>query len=172
MKVVDKVLLAMMVLLLPLGVFASYKMFPQGDVLAEQDKKLAQIDNLINQLNQKTAGVNGTANVPITLTRVTYASASGTLRVEGTAPGKKSSVLVSAMVLPPAPAPAELGGGTDSRVYGTKVDTVSVPTEGNGTFAFEYDVTELTQGIVEVRFEQDSLVKTVRFDLKTKKQVF
>lgn len=172
MKIVDKILLAMMVLMLPLGMFASYKMFPKGDVLAEQDKKLEEIDKLINELNSKTASLNNAPKkTPITLTRVTYASESGTLRAEGTAPVKSATVLVSATVVPPAPKPAELGGSDDVRVFGTKVDTVSVPTATNGTFAFEYEIGSQTDGFVEIRFEQKDVVETVRFDLKDKKQV-
>jgi hypothetical protein len=111
---------------------------------------------------------------PIKLSQAVYASDSGVLKVSGSAPTGQAAVLISATVLP-SPTGAVGQQGTpkaDESVKGSKVELLSVQPDSTGLFTFEYPVGKVAEGVVELRFEQKESVETVRFDLKTKTQVF
>lgn len=182
MSLVDKLLLGLLVVLLPLGVLVSYLMFSNADVsdgqIQEAQVDTTKLEQLIEDVTQQKAQevqqaqIASQGKLPIDIAQVSFATESGTLKVKGRAPQPTTSVLVTATYLPINQTVAELEPEEEPSVQGISVDTVSVIPSAGGEFVYEYAVdSKQTDGIIELRLEQDDIVRTVRFDLKQKKQV-
>lgn len=165
MGMVDKILLALMIFLMPLGLLVTYKLFPSQE---ETEQKQVELEKKIDGLMAQISAANVPVAKPVStiqLSQVVYASESGTLKVAG-AGQSGAAVMVSATVLP-----ASKDEKDKSAVKGHQVEVFSVETNGKGVFSFEYDVGRLSEGIVEMRFEQKESVQTVRFDMAKKQQI-
>jgi len=173
MGIVDKILLLILVFLLPLSLVVTYKYFPTEDLSSKKQQELeGRVEGLIQQLTV-AANEQKKETQTIKLSQAIYASDSGTLTVAGSAPTGNAAVLVSATVLPSnKPTTVKAGAKTTAdNVKGSKVETVSIQPDKKGLFKYEYDVGRISDGVVELRFEQGTNVETVRFDMATKKQV-
>lgn len=170
---VDKLLLLILVAVLPIGLMASYQLFPKEVASPKKQEEVEKkLDTLVQQLTV-TAQQKSEEAKPIQFGQVSYASQSGVLSVSGTAPAGNAAVLVSATVLPVANPTSSPGlKKTESElIKGSKVEVVSIQPNANGVFKFDYEVGKVSSGIVELRFEQLDSVKNIRFDLATKKQL-
>ena len=168
MNIVDRLLLLMMILLLPIGLVASYSLFPEDNTSFEdlQEQRLKQIDGLISQLTYY-ANQNKEDSVPITVTKTEFKEVEGVLRVEGTTPRKDASVLVTATVLPPNGESLS----EEESIKGLSVETVMVPTNSKAQFIYEFEVEKDSDGVVELLIEQRGKYQSVKFDLATGKRL-
>jgi hypothetical protein len=168
---IDKLLLVILILLLPVGIVASRQVFLPNQGSGGNADQVKKVEELINRLSDKVQ--QGTEVNPktekINITAVTYASATATLRVAGMAPQGKRSITVSATILPPEVIP-ELNLAVDEAVLGQAVTVKAVKPRSDGSFVFEYPV-EDTQGVVEISLNQGLAGAVVQYDLKLQKQV-
>ena len=175
MNLIDKLLLGLLVLLLPIGLAISLMVFPSNNSSAEVAGVQLDEENL-KALIQETVQQNQPVQEkpqPISITQVRYASESGTLKLSGSAPSEIASVLVSATVIKPDSTENVIADDDEkSAVKGSSVETFSVLPETNRSFEFELLIDEEdANGVVELRLEQDESIKTVKFDLQKKKQI-
>lgn len=171
MNLVDKLLLGLLVLLLPMGLLVSFVFF-RSPAESSGVVKSAQIDEAkLRELISQTVQQNQTPVTtpkPIMISEVKFASDSGVLQLKGTAPKGGSSVLVSATVIQRTSDEED----DDDRVRGSVVETVSVWPEETGVFEYQYEVARSNyQDLIELRLEQNDSVYTIKFDLREKRQV-
>lgn len=173
MNWIDRLLLFLLISLLPLAVIGTFvytnRAGSQEDLKALDAEKFEQLVNQVKQTNQ--AALSVPTPKPFFLAQVAYASESAELRVKGTAPDSKASILVTTTVLPRNTTVAELDD--DEYISGSRVESFSTQPQSDGQFEFVYEIEPgREEDIVEVRMEQDQSVNTIRFDLKDKKQLF
>jgi len=172
MNLIDKLLLVLLIVIGPLGLVGAYVMMGQEGESLESTVAIdeAKLEELAARLsNQQAATVAAPTPKPFMLASVGYASQSGELVIKGKAPEGTASVMVTATVLPTSEELAKLEEG--EAVKGSQVETESVVPKTDGEFSYGYDLGRATKGIVELRLEQGESVKTVRFDLETRKQL-
>ena len=165
---VDKLLLGLLVLILPIGLLV-VNLSGNGDELedeASDGSTIVTVDNLEQILTEAQQGaaakVESAEAEKFNITAVVYASDSGQLEVSGLAPGNKMSVQVSATVLPVS---GQADG--DEGVLGQEVETWAVAlSPGQTSFRFVYPVEE-AEGVLELVFVQGSAVEAMQVDLKT-----
>ena len=189
--IIDKVLVVVLVITLPIGIFVSAHMQESADVAkAEQieQEKIGKLNQTLEELKAASAKetvVKAPEIEPITIRSVVYASDSGKLRVEGTAPGTNLNVMVQAVVTEkakPTPKPKKVvkqASGSanvavkedDSSVLGEAVDVVAVKTDDTGNFTLvrEVDTDEVT--LVELRFDQAESTATIQYDFIANKRI-
>jgi len=168
----DKILLVLLILLLPLGILASrqlLKISPNGATRADVTEK--QITDIIQKLNEQVELPPQTITQMPTLnvTAVTYASGAGVLKVAGVAPSGTVSITVTAAVLPPETIP-ELNTGINPDVLGQTVTIKAVKPQSDGSFTYEYPVKD-TLGIVEINLIQGNAHNTIQYDLQGQKRL-
>lgn len=176
MNFIDKVLLGLLIVILPLGIWGSHRLISQDNNATDSTVQVldpTKLEELVDQLSNKQTGpVASTVPAEFSLASVAFATESGVLVLNGIAPNGETSVLVSVTVLKPLNPIAELGENEEDSVKGTNVYTRSVVPKTDGGFKFEYEVASQDyESVVELRMEQNLSVKTVRFDLKTRRQV-
>ncbi len=171
MNLVDKIILGLLVVILPVGVFFSYRVISnEGEETSSDYVGIdeAKLEDLVNKLStQKTPVVAEPKAKPISISSVVYSTESGKLKVAGSVPEANAAVLVTATVLPHGEDDEE------DTVKGLIVETVPVLPTDKKAFMYEYEVDEdeLT-GMIELRIEQNDSVRTVRFDLEKREQIF
>jgi hypothetical protein len=173
----DKLLIVLLLTLLPVGLWFSYSWAKSADekssggVAGATDTQ--KIESLIAQINaQKTAPRPETTPLPFSITDVSQASESNTIKIRAKAPANDLAVLVSATVLPVEDKTASGSAKKDDLVKGSKVDTWSIAPENDKTFEVSVELDKKQKdGIIELRLEQDRSINTVRFDIAKKAQI-
>ncbi|MFC1654027.1 hypothetical protein ACFL1M_04235 [Patescibacteria group bacterium] len=162
MNIVDKLILALLVIMLPIGFLVSYKILAEGDLPGKETsidaKKLKQMVDRYSQLEEYTM-----PKQKFVVSSVSYASESGFLSVTGVAPSSQATIMMSATVLPHNDSEKEL-------VLGNSIDAFAVSPKNTGAFEFVYPV-DISSSVVEIRLEQEEVVRTIRFDLEKKVQL-
>lgn len=168
MNLLDKLLLVLLLLMLPLGVVASKKLLG-GSLTADKPSEFEQLGQTLEKIadKQKTPG---SAIPEIGITGVVASSESGMLTVAGVAPSESTTVTVTATILPTATAETGTQKKSDE-VLGQTVEIKAIKPKAGGSFSFNYPVRGVT-GVVELRFEQGMSVTTVQYDMKERKQIF
>jgi hypothetical protein len=160
---VDRLLLVLLVVLLPLGVFGSKEIVSrwQGQAVDPQTEYLQEVEALLTQLIEKRkSGGGALTEVPrINLMSVTVASASGTVTVMGSSP-TEYGITVSATVLPPYSDTDEVLGGT--------VALAAIRPKQDGIFTYTYDLPSGRDGVLELTFRSGEAVAVAQIDLETK----
>ncbi len=177
MNLVDKLLLVLLLVILPIGIYGSHRLINQGAGNGDAGTKMLdpnKLEQMIDNLSQQQVVVpNSEGESTFDLWDVAFATASGKLTLRGKAPHSETSVLVSVTMIPRTDVIVELGSDEEEVVKGSQVITMSVVPKTDGGFTYVYDVDEdEADGLVELRLEQEKSVMTVRFDLKLRKQVF
>ena len=173
MNWIDKILLVMLIGMLPLAVVATYVWMEDETGQEENLKALdaAKFEALVNQAQSRQTAQLPPSPKPFRLAQVEYASESGKLSVAGTAPQGQASVVVTATVLPRDYDVDELSSA--ETVKGMGVETFVALPKSDGEFELELDIDKKhSEGLVELRLEQETSVTTIRFDLKEGKQVY
>lgn len=168
MKLLDKLLLASLILMLPLGLGLAMWLFeeePQGESTAVDVQALEEvIKTSVSQAQPPAAP----PTPEITIGTVSYASESGILTVAGRAPSPQGNILVSLTLMPqqPKPSPSPSTGGF-------KVEVYSIQPQPDGNFTYSYSLPKAAQtDILEIRFDQGNSARTIRFDPVTNKRIF
>lgn len=173
MNLVDKFLLVLMVIILPIGLIVGYyfrSSEPKNDDL-EMVVDTAKLAELVEEVNTRKAQENQPKDPEFFLGEIEYASESGELSLAGAAPDKKKAVIVSVTIFSKENQISD-EEGKERKVKGNKVETWSVLPQEDGRFDFYYEVSEQNQeDVIEIRFEQDKQVKTLRYDLLKNIQV-
>lgn len=172
MKTVDRILLSILVLLLPVGLLISYQLLSspinKDELVIDAEKLKVMVENYSNM------EINNEPKKEIIVSSVSYASKSGIISVSGNAPSSEASVYMSVTVLPPKPSPTPTVNTlakNDQLILGRSVNTLSFETESDGSFLIDYEIESLTT-IIELRLEQEETIKTIRFDLDKKEQIY
>jgi hypothetical protein len=179
MGIVDKLLLVLLLLLLPVGIFVASTLSKQTEGKSADGSSLtdaATVEDLKKMLesmqNQPKSAPKDALN-PIEVTSVAYASDSGRLQVAGLAPQAQVAITVSATVLPPEsllPQEINASASADSNVLGHAVDVKSIKPASGGSFVYEYALPR-NEGLVQVTLQQGQVTKVVQFDIKANKQI-
>lgn len=167
MTLIDKLLFALLIIMLPLGLVAAKMVNDSKQLSTIPAQQQQEITALIEKIESAQAGGNpGQVNSqPFTISAVVYASEAGTLTVSGTAPSARSLITVSATVLP-----SKETVDADELVLGNNVEIKAFSPDPSKSFMFTYPVEE-TAAEVELRFEQNASVHTIRFDVVSNKQI-
>ncbi|MGI5827895.1 MAG: hypothetical protein ACOX6V_02615 [Patescibacteria group bacterium] len=176
--IVDKILILLLVLMLPLSIFLTshYKDKLEGEDLEEV--KMQKIDKAIDQIKTTVASEKKPPVTPITIESVTYASTSGELKVKGKAPNNNISVMVSATVTPPATSAktasdsAETVGSSEEAVLGETVEVLAVKPDTEGEFTFVKKLDPEDVGVIELRLEQLESEVTIQYNLQEEDQTY
>ena len=172
MTLLDKLLLVLLVVMLPLGIIFSRKFMvsnPNQVKEAEVKRIEALLEGLSKDKKVETKEVETKEESGFNITLVNYASESAVLKVAGVAVDPKMFIWIgvvrdSTVDMNPLEATAEKGG------LGKEVVWQTVKPRSDGSFVYEYVVSG--DGIVEVRLEQNKAVETVRYNLTEKRRVF
>lgn len=180
MKLVDKLLLGILVVFIPVGLFLSqWLLTPQQNTTSSEQTTSTSVDvSKLEQLIRQTVSQSvpkQEAPPTFSISSVSYASESGILKIEGTAPQPQGSILVSATLMKN---PSDINSldidtaiETDLKT-GIPVQVYSVQPGENAFFVYEYEVsTENLNSVIELRLDQNLSTKTIRFDLEKKQQV-
>ena len=181
MKLIDKLLLVSLVVLLPIALFLSQWLL--GDKDSEKISESAQLDVAgLEKLIRTTVAQSQPqkeATREYLISEVKFATESGILDIKGTAPEKDVSILVSISFFDTNQTPKLLPTDSNSeiedyysQVKGQPVEVYSLLPSTNGQFAYGYKVDKLDYDKkIELRFDQNSYTKTIRFDLKKGQQI-
>lgn len=177
MGIVDKLLLVVLLLLLPVGIFVAATLTKQSD--AKEGKSIsgqdaATVEDLKKMLESMQSQPKTTSNesTSIEVTSVAYASDSGRLQVAGLAPQAQLAITISATVLPPEsllPQEINASASADSNVLGHAVEVKSIKPAAGGSFVYEYSLPR-KDGLAQVTLQQGQVVKVVQFDIANNKQ--
>lgn len=170
MSLVDRILLLMLVLILPLGIVFSKTILSKQGEKSQQEEVVEKVDTLISNIQNRENRAQTPQTPGINITGVIYASDSGRIRIAGVVPSDKHAVMVSATVLPVDAIPDELGGKQTESVLGQAVEVRSIKPQVGGSFVYDYPVQE-DSGVIDFLIQQDASVTTVQFDLGSKKQI-
>lgn len=178
-RMLDKILLGLLILLLPLGLLGGKAIMESQSKQKSPDQEEVSVEDLKKILSQvqssKSTDSPNSVQQKISVSGVSFATESGILRVGGVAPTQQLSVLVSATILPSASSEAsnaaELGRGDGGGVLGRSVEVRSISVGPGGNFVYEYRPT-ITSGIIELRFDQDYAQATLQYDLDQMKQIY
>jgi len=161
----DKLLIGLMILILPVTIGLSWYFWGQAEVDPETQARMEKLDSLIAQLNQEAAQPASEAGVnepKIDVTTVFYATESGELTVTGVAPETKLNMYLTAV---------ESGGvadadeeSTESAVLGKSLVNQVVKVGVGGVFVVNYEAESVEGKRVELRLEQGQASKTVVYD--------
>jgi hypothetical protein len=167
MHLVDKLLLVLLLLMLPLGVVAS-KHFFTGTSTETKPSEYEQLGETLQQIaNKQQTPKEETSKIGIS--GVVASTQSGVLTVTGQAPSETMTVMVTATILPVAgSAPTQSSKSDD--VLGQTVEIKAIKPKAGGTFSFQYPIEDI-EGVVELRFEQGTSVTTVQYDVISGKQI-
>jgi len=173
MKLIDKLLLGLLVILLPLGLFLSQWLLSPAEETTESTTPATEVDiTKLEQLIRTTVAQSQPKKEVVktfSVEKVSYASESGILRVEGKAPEAASSILVSTSVLPKK---SETPPETDSSSIATPVQVYSIQPSPDTSFKYDYEVDKADlDEVIEIRLDQNLSTKTIRFDISLGKQV-
>lgn len=183
MKLIDKLLLAALVIFLPIGLFLSQWLLSPPEETTDAASTSIDLTKLEQVIRQTVAQSQPKPEEkkPFSITTVSYASESGILRVEGAAPYSFSSILVSVTIFPEEEEPndeidsvASIQSTTSPQPQNTglPVEVFSIQPGEQNRFQYEYLVRQADrEAVIELRFDQDLSTKSIRFDLKQKKQV-
>jgi hypothetical protein len=175
MSRVDKVLLATLILLMPIGILSSYTFFNNGkasQVQQEQAEQIQKIEALLSRIaDGNTISEEAENEEPtIGVSSITFDSSVGTLRVSGYVPDPSMAILVTVAVQPTKKLVGTSGLVKDPEILGQAVKTISIKPQAAGAFVFEYPV-NAESGLVDIRFDQDRATRTIQFSLDDKRQV-
>ena len=163
MNLIDKILIAILVILLPVGILLSRYILTNdispNEELVIDAKKLKAMINEFERIDKETNALSK----DFVMSSVSYATESGSLIVKGTAPSSSMNVMMSATVLPSKDLEEEDG------VLGSIVENYSILVKRDGSFLINLPI-ENSQNIVEIRLEQEEVVRTIRYDLNKKIQ--
>jgi hypothetical protein len=172
--VIDKLLLLLLIILLPVGIVASRQLFQpslsEDKQIEVQTKKVEELMSKLNtQLDKKSSQSKTSSDFSITA--VTNSSESGVIRVAGVAPTGKISVYYTAVNIPKDIIP-ELNKNqvVDKKVLGESVQIKALKTNPDGTFILEYPV-KGTNEIVEFVLTQDQSQMIIQYDLGLNKRI-
>lgn len=160
MNWIDKLLLGLLVLLLPIGLVIGFWMWQDSETEIDPDIQATQLEQVI-ETSLRQVIPSPTPKLEFLIAESVYASESDSLRVEGKAPAPHT-ITVSATVLPNGQNLPE-----EDQVRGQKVDIYSVRTNQRGEFVYEYDLSNLdqTEGIVQLIFSQGGIEHYLEYDL-------
>lgn len=173
-NLIDKILLASLVLMLPIGFFLAQWLFSESEETEMAGIDIAALEQMIQQSLSASQAEPAPTPRPINIGAVSYASDSGYITVAGTAPYPQATVLVSATVLPLEPeTPQQTGDSSPASVQGQRVEVFSIQPESDGNFTYSYLIPRSARtNLIELRFDQDTSTKTIRYDPVTQKQIF
>lgn len=165
MNSVDKILLGLLVLLLPIGIWVSHALLTQNTSSVEKVQVGGvKLKEMVGRFSKLALSAKEPTDQLI-VSRITYATQSGKINLEGKAPSSEMTVMMSVTVLPP-----EAENSDD--ILGFEVEHVTLPTSKTGAFKAAYPIIRNGGGIVEIRLEQNEMVKMIRFDLDKNIQLF
>jgi len=174
---VDKILILLLILMLPISVVLTSTYRSEADEksqLQAEEVKLQKIDQALDQIKTTVASDQQSKTLPIEIASVTFASASGELKVKGKAPLGNLNVMVSAVVLPaeklkPLPEEKTASGSAETEdeeaVLGDAVEVVAVKPNEEGEFAFVKKVDPDEVSLIELRLEQADSEVTIQYNL-------
>lgn len=190
-NLIDKFLVFLMIIILPVGIFISSKVSnvsEEEQLALVEEAKLKKIDTALAEIKTAATPKKGEPKIPpIEITKVTYATESGKLKIEGKAPTANLNVMVQAVVTPkatPKPKPKKItkveNAGSSSAqpkeedvevdVLGVNVDVVAVKTKEDGSFLISKDIDE-DVALMEIRFDQGESTATIQYDFIAKKKI-
>ncbi|NMC35698.1 hypothetical protein GYA49_01495 [Candidatus Beckwithbacteria bacterium] len=170
----DKILILLMVLILPVGIYTASKYAGQLDEPKEEQVQIAE-----EKLNEAVAKIQEAAVpqqeepkiAPIEIADVSYASESGELIVSGAAPAANLNVMVSAVVTPSTyNTKTKNKDGSGESVLGEQVEVHAVKTDSVGHFTYKRKVDVKDIDLIELRFEQSESSATVQYNLVENKR--
>jgi hypothetical protein len=171
---IDKLLLILLIILLPVGIVASKQLFQpnlsEDKQIEAQTKKVEDLmAKLNNQMDQKQG--NQSAISGINITSVTNASDSGVLKISGVVPSGKMALYYSATILPKDIIP-ELNNNQviDKKVLGETVEMKAIKTNTDGTFVLEYPVKGVND-VIELVLTQDQSRMIIQYDMNLNKRI-
>ncbi len=163
---IDKFLIFLLVITLPLGLFAAYRIQKQAAGKQMDEQRATQIDEALNQIEQALERPAQPSQPKISISSVNYASDSGKLEVTGIAPQPEAQIIVSAVVTS-----SSKSEGND-KVLGERVDVVAVAPQPDGTFVFKYPIEDESSQAIELKFEQNGAISSIKYDLVKNKMVW
>jgi len=173
---IDKLLIILMIVLLPVSVFFASNHQKKYEKLREEELAREQMERVTQAVAaiQNQAEANAQKNLEIT--QVYYATESGKLVIKGTAPKPDQNIMVSAVLSPPGKSKNDTSDKSDSgnngnNVLGQEVDVVAIKTDENGDFAYVRKIDAKEASLIDIRFDQDRSSATVQFDLQKRKQI-
>ena len=175
MSWLDKGLLLLLVILLPLGLIVSRTLF-EPENIDESDSKqeqLLKIEKLLDKLAEQKVEPNDEAPPPdeqIIVEEIKYASESGLIVISGKAPDVNLGVYISTTVFGSDADSSVNVAVKDANALGKEVEIAAVRTVSGGSFAYDY-FPEKTSGILEIRVVQGEVVSTVQYDLGLRKRL-
>lgn len=168
----DKILLVILVLLMPLGLLASFFILDEPSLSLNNDPvDVDKIEQIINDAVKAEQPAPVSTPKPFSLAEVSYSTVSGRLKVKAKAPDTKPTVMVSATVLPIV---SETGEDSDEDpadessgdVQGLEVKLFSIVPKPDRTFTYELDLSNnKNPSIAEIRLEQNDSYQLVRYDI-------
>lgn len=175
----DKIVLLLLILTLPVGVVVAQRYGRAGSGV-ESEETVKKVDALINQINQSNQQPAAAApQQAFSISTVHLATESGTLMVTGVAPKTNAQVMMSAVVTPiggtktqttSKKTASDSAEPTEVPVLGDSIETHAVSVEAGGVFVINYPVEDIdaTQKI-ELHLEQGMYSTSVIYNVKEKK---
>ncbi len=179
MGIVDKLLLVLLLLLLPVGIFVAATLSKQSDaksttgISAKDAATVEDLKKMLESMQSQPKSAPKDVASPIEVTSVAYASDSGRLQVAGLAPQSQVAITISATVLPPEsllPQEINASASADANVLGHAVEMKSVKPAAGGSFVYEFFLPR-KDGLVQVTLQQGPTTKVVQFDISANKQI-
>lgn len=167
MSVLDKVLLVLLIVMLPLGVLAVRHITSDETPEEVTGATVEELEQLLRELNEEDE--HPVAQVPepptLSISSVSRSTESGVVRVAGSAPHGGVSVMVTATVLPNEfNQPDEVVSPDEPGVLGQQTSQQLVPVQASGVFVLELPVST-SSGKVELHLSQAKAQTVVQYDL-------
>jgi hypothetical protein len=165
---IDKLLILILIIGLPLSFYFTSKYSPVSQIITQGDSNINEVNQAIADLQTSLDSGDIDPVQVIIINKVSYASDTGILRIEGNAPIPKLTVMVSALVT------KYVGEneGSSSAVMGRKVETFATISGDQGRFIFAKKLLSIDAQVVELRFEQGNASTTLQYDLFKQKRIF
>lgn len=179
MNIPDKILLMLLIILLPIGIFLSRQLLePTAEVMSDQkSEQLKKIETLLDQLadnqnpSQDIITNPQTPPVGLIISQVEFASNSGTLKIKGTQANFNTMVRISLVEYQPETPAVQNSAVANAKALGKPVVIEAVKPNADGSFEYEY-LPEKNTTNIDITVDQLGQTDTIVFDLSTNKLVY
>lgn len=175
MQVIDKILLLLLIILLPLGILASRYIGPNdaADSEASREEQIQRVEALLEELTQVQSQPDPQSSAPpvegeaaiqgLQVSSVRYATASGLLKVTGTTQSPATPIVAHTILFETFD---DIGNSAvaDVRSLGETVTTEAVMPQPGGTFSYETIIVD-SLGRVYVQLHQAGDAVVAGYDL-------